>query len=292
MSDVSRETLPSSSLMDEASRATQYKMDGLDKLPPCKSTRIFSIANQKGGVGKTTTAVNVAYCLAQQGLHVLIIDLDPQANATTALNIDKTILKKTSYHLLTGELDYEDIIVHHNNPTLHIIPTDINLSGAEIELVQEPDREKVLSQALHNIQSNHHYDYIIIDSPPSLGLLTINSIAASNNILIPIQCEYYALEGVSQLLKSIQLLHHHLQLSPSPIHILLTMYDGRTKLSEQVFNEVKNYFPSDLLNTKIPRSIRLAEAPSYGMSILEYDPGSTGAKAYIGASQEIYSRGK
>lgn len=260
-------------------------------LPRPKQTRIFVIANQKGGVGKTTTSVNLAAALAQFGLHVLVIDLDPQGNASTALGVDHQQGVKGTYEVL---MDGEPI-ARHVQPSpevenLWVLPATIDLAGAEIGLVNLSGRETRLLRALQRLTSRHRLDYIFIDCPPSLGLLTLNALVAANEILIPIQCEYYALEGVSQLMRTIDIvkgdLNDHLQLST----VLLTMFDGRTRLSSQVASEVRKYFPRETLETAIPRSVRVSEAPSFGQTVITYQPLSAGAHAYLAAAEEIAHR--
>lgn len=249
------------------------------------------VANQKGGVGKTTTAVNVAAGLAQGGLRVLLIDSDPQGNASTALGIDHGEGVPGTYEVLVDGLPLIDVLQRCPDvPGLWVSPATIDLTGAEIGLVATVSRETKLKQALDSFFDRYHVDYVIIDCPPSLGLLTLNALVAAREIMIPIQAEYYALEGVTQLLRTIDLvkgrLNDHLRLST----VLLTMYDARTKLAAQVAEEVRKYFPSETLDAVIPRSVRVAEAPSYGQTVLTYHLNSAGAQAYVAAAEEIAHR--
>lgn len=247
--------------------------------------RVISITNQKGGCGKTTTSVNLSAYLAQSGKRILLIDIDPQGAATTGLGVDKWGLDKTIYDVLIGEVGIEDIAIQTKVPNLHLAPTNINLSGAVLELAGHMGREYLLKEKLDPVNG---YDYIIIDTPPSLDLLTINALVASTEILVPIQTEYYALEGMSQLLKIVDMVHKRLG-SKLSRHFLLTMFDGRTKLSNEVVDQVRSHFKGEVFRTVIPRNIRLAEAPSYGEPISMYDPESSGAKAYEKLAEEVMS---
>lgn len=248
--------------------------------------KAIAIFNQKGGVGKTTTNINLAACLAQMGKKVLVIDIDPQGNTTSGLGISKKDLKLSTYELLTQEnISTRDTIMHTGVANMDIIPANAQLAGAEIELVQIVGREKILKKAIGNIRDD--YDYIFIDCPPSLGLLTINSLTAVDAVLVPIQCEFYALEGVSQLMSTIEIVKKNLNPGLTIQGVILSMFDGRTNLSIQVVEEVKKYFKEKVYTTVIPRNVRLAEAPSYGMTIVEYDPKSTGAEAYREFAQEF-----
>ncbi len=249
-----------------------------------KSIAIF---NQKGGVGKTTTNINLAACLALRGKKILVIDIDPQGNTTSGLGIAKKGLPYTSYDLLVTEVDPVETIMKTNFKNLDIIPASVDLAGAEIELVNLKGREKRLKYALQQIKSG--YDYILIDCPPSLGLLTLNALTAVDSVLIPIQCEFYALEGVSQLISTIDLVKRSLNPELRIEGVILSMFDGRTNLSLQVMEEVKKYFGAKLYNTVIPRNVRLAEAPSYGLPIISYDPRSKGAMAYQAFAEEFLS---
>lgn len=239
--------------------------------------KIISIANQKGGVGKTTTAINLSTILAKKGKKVLMIDADPQGNATSGVGVDKDV-ETSVYDLLVNDIEAEDAIQKTEIRNLSICPSNINLAGAEVELVSMMSREYRLKEKLDTIKDD--YDYIIIDCPPSLGLITLNSFTASDSVLIPVQCEYYALEGLGQLLNTINLVKKHLNKSLQVEGALLTMYDIRTNLSNQVVKEVKGYFGERVYKTVIPRNVRLSEAPSYGMPISVYDPKSKGAKSY------------
>lgn len=248
--------------------------------------KAIAIFNQKGGVGKTTTNINLAACLAQMGKKVLVIDIDPQGNTTSGLGISKKELKLSTYELLTEEnINTRDTIMRTGVENMDIIPANAQLAGAEIELVHIVGREKILKKAIENIRED--YDYIFIDCPPSLGLLTINSLTAVDAVLVPIQCEFYALEGVSQLMSTIEIVRKNLNPGLTIQGVILSMFDGRTNLSIQVVEEVKKYFKEKVYTTVIPRNVRLAEAPSYGMTISEYDPKSTGAEAYRDFAQEF-----
>lgn len=248
--------------------------------------KTIAIFNQKGGVGKTTTNINLAASLALKGKRILVLDIDPQGNTTSGLGISKKGLKYSVYNLLTEEnLRVKETILPTGTENLSIIPSNIDLAGAEVELVTMEDREKKLKDALEQIKDD--YDYIFIDCPPSLGLLTINSLTAVSAVLIPIQCEYYALEGVSQLMSTIDIVKQNLNPDIEIQGVILSMFDGRTNLSIQVVEEVKKYFKEKVYTTVIPRNVRLAEAPSYGMPIHEYDPRSTGAEAYREFAEEF-----
>ena len=251
--------------------------------------KAIAIFNQKGGVGKTTTNINLAACLAMRGKRILVLDIDPQGNTTSGLGIAKKGLKYTSYDLFVGDdLNAADTIIHTNFKDLDIIPASVDLAGAEIELVRIQGRERRLKVALDQVRDR--YDYIFIDCPPSLGLLTLNALTAVDSVLIPIQCEFYALEGVSQLVSTIDLVRKSLNKGLEIEGVILSMFDGRTNLSAQVVQEVKKYFGPKVYSTVIPRNIRLAEAPSYGLPIVEYDPKSRGAEAYTEFAQEFLER--
>ncbi|WP_346774662.1 AAA family ATPase [Cellulomonas sp. IC4_254] len=261
-------------------------------------TRVITVANQKGGVGKTTTTVNLAAALAQSGLHVLVIDNDPQGNASTALGVDHRAGVTSVYDVLVdGTPLSEAVYPSPDVPNLWCAPATIDLSGAEIELVSMVARETRLRNAVHayleerEARGEPRIDYVLVDCPPSLGLLTVNAFVVGDEVLIPIQCEYYALEGLSQLLKSIELIQAHLNRGLHVSTILLTMYDGRTNLAQQVAQEVREHFPDKTLRTTVPRSVRVSEAPSYGQTVLTYDPGSSGALAYLEAARELAERG-
>ena len=248
-----------------------------------KSIAIF---NQKGGVGKTTTNINLAACLAIKGKKVLVLDIDPQGNTTSGLGIDKRNLEYSTYDLLTeDDIDTKKAILNTSTKGLDIIPASVSLAGADVELVSVKGREKKLKKALAKVKKN--YDYIFIDCPPSLGLLTINSLTAVDSVLIPIQCEFYALEGVAQLMSTIDIVKKNLNSKLKIEGVILSMFDGRTNLSIQVVEEVKKYFKEKVYTTVIPRNVRLAEAPSYGLPIAEYDPKSSGAEAYREFAEEF-----
>ena len=256
-------------------------------------TRVITVSNQKGGVGKTTTTVNLASALARRGANVLVIDLDPQGNASTALGVPHRPEVTSVYDVLLGDAEISDAIQpspDHEN--LLCVPSTINLAGAEIELVSLVAREQRLRTAVETFlaQADRPFHYVFIDCPPSLGLLTVNAFVAANEVLIPIQCEYYALEGLSQLLGNIQLIQKHLNPALNVSTILLTMYDARTNLAQEVANEVREHFPNEVLRAVIPRSVRISEAPSYGQTVHEYDGGSIGAIAYLEAAAEIAER--
>ena len=256
-------------------------------------TRVFTVSNQKGGVGKTTTAVNVSAALASLGAKVLVIDLDPQGNASTALGVPHNADTASIYDVLIDEFPLADIVqTSPESPNLLCAPSTIHLAGAEIELVSQVAREHRLRGALRDYLAieDNHLDFVIIDCPPSLGLLTINAFTAADEVLIPIQCEYYALEGLSQLLGSVQMIQKHLNPALHVSTILLTMYDGRTRLAQQVADEVREHFANEVLHTVIPRSVRVSEAPSFGQTVIAYDGQSAGAIAYREAAVEIVGR--
>ncbi|MEE1038430.1 MAG: AAA family ATPase [Eubacterium sp.] len=248
--------------------------------------KAIAIFNQKGGVGKTTTNINLAACLAIKGKKVLVLDIDPQGNTTSGLGIDKRMLEYSTYDLLIeDDFETKKAILGTCTEGLDIIPASVNLAGAEVELVSVRGREKKLKNALAQVKDE--YDYIFIDCPPSLGLLTINSLTAVDSVLIPIQCEFYALEGVAQLMSTIDIVKKNLNSKLEIQGVILSMFDGRTNLSIQVVEEVKKYFREKVYTTVIPRNVRLAEAPSYGLPIAEYDPRSTGAEAYRDFAEEF-----
>ncbi len=254
-------------------------------------TRVLTVSNQKGGVGKTTTAVNTAAALAGLGAKVLVIDLDPQGNASTALGVPHSADTPSVYDVLINDTALADIVQQSpEDPNLLCAPSTIHLAGAEIELVSQVAREHRLRRALEEYLESTHIDFVIIDCPPSLGLLTINAFTAASEVFIPIQCEYYALEGLSQLLGSIQMIQKHLNPKLHLSTILLTMFDGRTRLAQQVADEVRTHFPTQVLETVIPRSVRVSEAPSFGQTVIAYDGQSAGAIAYREAAVEIASR--
>ena len=293
---VSRETWPRPVDSDTpigaaAERAMQVLHTAAGQLPRPKRHRIFTVANQKGGVGKTTTAVNLAAALAVQGLKTLVVDLDPQGNASTALGIsDRHSGTPSSYEVLLGEIPLHAAIRQSpHSKLLFCVPATIDLAGAEIELVSMVARENRLRTALAELDTMD-FDFVFIDCPPSLGLLTLNALVAAPEVLIPIQCEYYALEGVSQLMKNIEMVKAHLNPQLNVTTVILTMHDGRTKLADQVATEVRRFFGDKVLRTVIPRSVKVSEAPGYSMTIIDYDPGSRGAMSYLDASRELALR--
>ncbi|HSF26598.1 MAG TPA: ParA family protein [Actinomycetes bacterium] len=267
-------------------------------VPRPAHTRVLTVANQKGGVGKTTSTVNMAAALAQHGARVLVIDLDPQGNASTALGIDHRGDVPSIYDVLVDGRPLAEVVAPVSAVAeLYCAPATIDLAGAEIELVSLVARESRLDRALRTFLETQaasgaeRFDYVLIDCPPSLGLLTVNALVAAAEVLIPIQCEYYALEGLGQLLKNVELVRAHLNPNVHVSTILLTMYDARTRLAAQVAQEVRQHFPELVLRTTIPRSVRISEAPSYGQTVMTYDPGSSGALSYMEAARELAERG-
>ncbi len=263
-------------------------------LPVPQNTRVITVANQKGGVGKTTTTVNLAAALARSGARVLVIDLDPQGNASTALGIEHRSDTASVYEVIINDEPAANVVQKSPDfDTLFCIPATIHLAGAEIELVSMVAREQRLRTALERFleESDQPFHYVLIDCPPSLGLLTINAFVAAQEVLIPIQCEYYALEGLSQLLTNIKLIERHLNPVLAVSTILLTMFDSRTNLANQVAQDVRDHFPEQVLTTLIPRSVRISEAPSYGQTVISYDPNSPGSLSYLEAAAEIARRG-
>ncbi|MGY1826744.1 ParA family protein [Blastococcus sp. SYSU DS0541] len=281
----------------EALRATRVLHAAeQEPFPAPGRIRVITIANQKGGVGKTTSTVNLGVALALYGLRTLVIDLDPQGNASTALGVEHTVGTPSIYDALVGDSTLSEV-VHPTtaSPNLLCVPATIDLAGAEIELVSVVAREHRLRRAIEAyvaaLPRERRPHYVLIDCPPSLGLLTLNALVAGDEVLIPIQCEYYALEGLGQLLNNIDLVRQHLNPGIAVRTILLTMYDGRTKLADQVADEVRNHFGELVLNAVIPRNVRVSEAPGYGQSVLTYDPGSRGSTSYVEAARELAQRG-
>ncbi len=252
-------------------------------------SKIITIANQKGGVAKTTTAINLAAALSQLGQKVLLVDFDPQGNASSGVGIDKNAIDKSVYDVIVNNVPAELLIVKNVRANLDVLPANVDLAGAELELVTAISREIRLKDALSEVKGG--YDYVIIDSPPSLGLLTINALTAADQYIVPIQCEYYALEGLSQLLNTIKLIQKSLNPRLKLCGIVMTMYDYRTNLSKQVVDDVRSSFGKQVFSSIIPRNVRLSEAPSYGLSIIDYDPKSKGAESYIEMAKEVLARG-
>lgn len=251
-------------------------------------SKILAIANQKGGVGKTTTAVNLSACLARLNKKVLLVDIDPQGNATSGIGIERGQIKRCIYDAIINELPLEHIIKQSSVKNLAVVPASIQLAGAEIELVPTMSRELRLKRVLEDLPAT--YDFVIVDCPPSLGLLTVNALTAAGGVLVPIQCEYYALEGLGQLVNTVELVRKHLNPGLRMEGVAMTMYDSRTNLSQQVVEEVHKYFGELVYKTIIPRNVRLSEAPSYGQSIIDYDPKSKGAEVYMQLAKEVIER--
>jgi chromosome partitioning protein len=280
-----------------AEAAINLKLGNTEKLPNPKQTTIITIANQKGGVGKTTTAVNLAAALAKHGLHILVIDTDPQGNASTALNIDHRVGTPDVYSVLVEEVDFSEVVKPVAEiENLFCAPATIDLAGAEIELVSLVAREYRLQRALNKYLDFHKekydkaIDYVFIDCPPSLGLLTLNALVAAKEVLIPIQTEYYALEGLGQLMNNVNLVKKQLNPDLEVATIVLTMFDSRTNLSQQVAEEVRKHFGDIVITTEIPRAVRVSEAPSFQQTVITYDPGSPGAQAYVKVAKEFAQR--
>jgi chromosome partitioning protein len=254
-----------------------------------KHGRVIAITNQKGGVGKSTTAVNLSAYMSSYGYRTLLVDLDPQSNSTSGMGISSKDIENSIYEVIINDLDPHEAIMKTRYENLYILPSSIQLAGAEVELVPGLKREYRLMAAVKKIEDE--YDFIIIDCPPALGLLTINALTSAREVIIPIQCEYYALEGLGQLLNTIELVKKNLNEKLEISGVIMTMYDSRTKLGEQVINEVKNFFENKVYRTIIPRNIRLGEAPSYGKPIIDYDPGCKGAEAYNNFTKEVVGNG-
>ena len=252
--------------------------------------RIIAIANQKGGVGKTTTSINLSSCIAAKGKKVLVIDMDPQGNTTSGYGIEKNELENTIYELIMGDCTVEDCIMKEILPNVSVLPSNVNLAAAEIELIGVNDKDFILKNEIDWVKDN--YDFIIIDCPPSLNLLTVNAMTTADSVLVPIQCEYYALEGLSQLIHTVNLVKERLNPDLDMDGVVFTMYDSRTNLSNQVVDNVKSNLKQKVYNTLIPRNIRLAEAPSYGQPINIYDPKSAGSESYMSLAQEVINNNK
>ena len=273
--------------LDRSSNFTRFRAKIRERLENEVNfvVKVIAVANQKGGVGKTTTAVNLAACLAKEGRKVLLIDSDPQGNATSGLGFDKRDVKKCIYDALINEVPMADTLKHTAYENLDVIPATIQLAGAEIELVSLMNREGRLKNALERIK--HDYDYVIIDCPPSLGLLTINALTAASSVMIPVQCEFYALEGITMLMSTIQLVQRNLNPALKLEGVVMTMFDSRTNLAQDVVEEVKKYFKTKMYKTIVPRNVRLSEAPSHGMPVIDYDSKSKGAQVYMELAQEV-----
>jgi chromosome partitioning protein len=286
---VSRETTAAADtpIAAAAAAAVQFRRNRRQhQFPRPPKPRLIAVANQKGGVGKTTSAVNLAAALSLHGLRVLVVDLDPQGNASTALGVEADRRSPGTYDVILGDAALDEVILPSGDVEgLFCVPASIDLAGAEVELVDQERREFRLAQALSELRQP--VDYVLVDCPPSLGLLTLNALCAAREVLIPIQCEYYALEGLGQLTRNVELVATHLNPGLVISTILLTMYDGRTRLAEQVVEEVRAHFGPAVLSTTVPRSVRVAEAPSYGRSVVTHDPLSRGARAYLDAAREL-----
>jgi chromosome partitioning protein len=291
--EVSRETQFDTPIAREAAQALHVRNLRQERWARPPRTRVLTVANQKGGVGKTTSAVNIAAALALHGLRVLLIDLDPQGNASTALGIEHSVGTQSIYDVLLGGRPLAEVTqVADFAPTLQCVAATLDLAGADIELTSQVAREYRLQRALNSyLDAGAEVDYVLIDCPPSLGLLTLNALVAAREVLIPIQCEYYALEGLAQLLNTVELVKSHLNPKLAVTTVLLTMYDSRTRLADQVADEVKKHFGPLVLGPMIPRNVRVSEAPGFGQTVITYDPGSRGAIGYLEAAREIAQRG-
>jgi chromosome partitioning protein len=294
--DVSRETWSDSPIAREAMQALHVLNVRQERWPRPATTRVITVANQKGGVGKTTTAVNLAAALALHGLRVLVVDLDPQGNASTALNVDHSVGVRSAYDvLLDGRPLAEAVVPVEVADTLSCVPATLDLAGAELELSSQVAREHRLQRALTAYlaqPSSADLDYLFIDCPPSLGLLTLNALVAAREVLIPIQCEYYALEGLAQLLSTIEMVQSYLNKTLTISTVLLTMYDSRTRLADQVAADVRSHFGELVIESVIPRNVRVSEAPGFGQTVMTYDAGSRGAIGYLQAARELAERGR
>ncbi len=292
---VSRETWSDSPIAREAMQALQVLNVRQERWPRPATTRVITVANQKGGVGKTTTAVNLAAALALHGLRVLVVDLDPQGNASTALSVDHSVGVRSTYDvLLDGRPLAEAVVPVEVADTLWCVPATLDLAGAELELSSQVAREHRLERAMsaYLADASENLDYLFIDCPPSLGLLTLNALVAAREVLIPIQCEYYALEGLAQLLGTIEMVQAYLNTTLTISTVLLTMYDSRTRLADQVAADVRSHFGELVIESLIPRNVRVSEAPGFGQTVMTYDAGSRGAIGYLQAAHELAERGR
>ena len=270
-------------------KSEENSTGGIDASQQLKEAKVLAVVNQKGGVGKSTTAVNLSAALGESGKKILLIDMDPQGNATSGFGLSKTNRELCIYDALLGEASFEGIIEAHPDFPIDVVPATIQLAGAEVELVNAMSRETRLKSLIDLLRSK--YDYVIIDCAPSLGLLTINALTAADGVLIPIQCEFYSLEGLSKLLDSVRLVKTHLNKDLEVFGVVMTMHDGRTKLAQQVVDEVRDFFGEKAFETLIPRSVRISEAPSFGQSVIEYDSSGKGAIAYRSLAKEVMNRG-